>query len=184
MLEQNGGEETIMKTALVLFSLVAASFAQDFKANPVKEPDIRTTTGDVKRLGSVTWDLDAHRLVWIVQKGAMVDGEFVPSAEQKYETSPDQAAMMVADEERRFDNDEAVSLHHLLDVLSLYCAESVVWWDEGQGKPSTSKQPTTHKEKPKVDKSEPKPVKVGQPDQGKKPKYKVPEDHMVARAQF
>src|SRR3954468_51917 len=184
MLESNGGEESIMKTALVLFSLVAASFAQDFKANAVKEPDIRTSTGEVKRLGSVTWDLDSHKLVWVVQKGAMVNGEFVPASEQKYEISPDKAAMMVAEEERGFDGDEAVSLHHLLDVLSLYCAESVVWWDEGQGTPATTKQPTNRQEKPKADKSDPKPVKVGQPEENKKPKYKVPDSHMVARSQY
>ena len=175
-----------MKTAVVLmFSFVAASFAADFKANPAKEPDIRSSTGEVKRLGSVTWDLDSHKLVWVVQKGAMVNGEFVPASEQKYEISPDKAAMMVAEEERGFDSDEAVSLHHLLDVLSLYCAESVVWWDEGQGTPTaTPKEPTNRQEKPKADKSDPKPVKVGQPEQNKKPKYKVPDTHMVARAQY
>ena len=135
------------------FSFAAASFAQDPKANPVKEPDIRSSTGEVKRLGSVTWDLEAHKLVWVVQKGAMVNGEFVPASEQKYEISPDKARMMVAEEERGFDGDEAVSLHHLLDVLSLYCAESVVWWDEGQGTPA-SKQPTNRQEKPKTDKSD------------------------------
>jgi len=174
-----------MKTALVLiFSFAAASFAADSKADRVKDPEVRTNSGEVKRLGTVTWDLDAHKLVWVVQKGAMVEGEFVPSSEQKYEISPDRAAMMVADEERGFDGDEAVTLHHLLDVLSVYCAESVVWWDEGQGTPVTTKQPTNRQEKPKTEKSDPKPVKVGQPDQTKKPKYKVPDDHMVARAQW
>jgi len=175
-----------MKTALVLmFSFVAASFAADFKASPAKEPDIRSSTGEVKRLGSVTWDLDSHKLVWIVQKGAMVNGEFVPASEQKYEISPDKAAMMVAQEERGFDGDEAVSLHHLLDVLSLYCAESVVWWDEGEGTPTTApKQPTNRQEKPKTDKSDPKPVKVGQPGENKRPKYKVPDTHMVARVEY
>jgi hypothetical protein len=31
-------------------------------------------------------------------------------------------------------------LHKLLDTLAIYCAESVVWWDQGQGnevKPKT-----------------------------------------------
>jgi hypothetical protein len=167
-----------MKTALVLLlSFTAASFAADTKTDKVKEPDIRSTPQEVKRLGSVTWNLDAHKLVWVVQKGAMVSGEFVPSSEQKYEISPDQARMIVSEEERGFDGDEAVSLHHLLDVLSLYCAESVVWWDEGQGTPATQQ------DKPKTgtaDKTD-KPVKVGQPDPPKKPKYKVPDDHMVAR---
>jgi len=171
-----------MKTAFVLLlSFTAASFAADSKANPVKEPEVRTKPeGEVKRLGTVTWDLDAHKLVWVVQKGMMVNGEFVPASEQKYEISPDQARMMVADQERGFDGDEAVSLHHLLDVLSLYCAESVVWWDEGQGAPATTKEPTA---KPKVEKSE-KPVKVGQPEQKKKPAYKVPETQVVARMNY
>src|SRR5207248_2392489 len=134
-----------------------ASFAADPKPNPVKDPEIRPRSEEVKRLGTVTWDLDAHKLVWVVQKGAMVNGEFVPSSEQKYEISPDRALMAVEEEERGFDGDEAVSLHHLLDVLSLYCAESVVWWDEGQGTPA-AKQPGTRQEKPKADKNDPKPV--------------------------
>jgi len=175
-----------MKTAFVLMlSFAAASFAADPK--PVREPDVRMQsekTGEVKRLGSVTWDLESHKLVWIIQKGSIVNGEFVPTSQEKYAISPDKARMMVADEERGFDGQEAVSLHRLLDVLSLYCAESVVWWDEGQGTPATTKQPTNRQEMPKVDKSDPKPVKVGQPEENKKPKYKVPDSHMVARAQY
>src|SRR5205809_269767 len=129
MLNRNG--EIKMKTALVLLlSFAAASFAADPKTSPVKEPEIGAKPETVKRLGAVTWDLDAHKLVWVVQKGAMVNGQFVPASEQKYEISPDQARMAVSEEERGFDGDEAVSLHRLLDVLSLYCAESVVWWDE------------------------------------------------------
>lgn len=173
-----------MKTAVILLlSFAAGSFAADPKLNPVKEPDTRSKTEkseEVKRLGSVTWDLDSHKLVWVVQKGAMVDGEFVPASEQKYEISPDKALMAVEEEERGFDGDEAVSLHHLLDVLSLYCAESVVWWDEGQGTP-VGERPTTEPAKPKVDRDG-KPVRVGKPDPNKKPKYKVPDDHMVAFA--
>jgi len=173
----------MMKTVFVLLLSCAAIFAADPKTSPVKEPDMGSKA-EVKRLGSVTWDLEAHKLVWIVQKGAMVNGEFVPSSEQRYAISPDQARMMVSEEERGFDGDEAVSLHHLLDVLSLYCAESVVWWDEGQGAPVTVKPstPTNRQEKPKMDKNE-KPVKVGQPEETKKPKYKVPENQIVARVQ-
>jgi len=168
-----------MKTAFVLaLSLSAACFAADPK--PVKEPS--SPTGEVKRLGSVTWDLDRHKLVWTVQKGSMVNGEFMPASEQKYEISPDKALMMVADEERGFDGKEAVSLHRLLDTLSLYCAESVVWWDEGEGTPSGAR-PSTMPEKPKIDGKE-KPVKVVQPEAAPKPTYKVPAEHVVARAWF
>ena len=126
-----------MKTALILLlSCAAASFAADPK--PVKNPAVNPPQSEeVKRLASVTWDLGSEKLVWIVQKGSMVNGEFVPSSEQKYEISPDKAIMAVAQEQRGFDDDEAQALHHLLDILSVYCAESVVWWDEGQGKPVT-----------------------------------------------
>jgi len=86
--------------------------------------------------------------------------------------------MIVADEERGFDGQEAVSLHRLLDTLSLYCAESVVWWDEGQGKPGA--RPSNGPAKPKTDGKE-KPVKVGQPEDGKAPRYKVPENQIIAR---
>jgi hypothetical protein len=83
--------------------------------------------------------------------------------------------MAVGEEAREFDGDEATALHHLLDVLSVYCAESVVWWDEGQGTPV--KAPAA-----KPDTKGDKPVKVGQPDPERKPKYKVPVDHIVAMA--
>ena len=89
--------------------------------------------------------------------------------------------MIVEDEERGFDGDEAVSLHHLLDVLSLYCAESVVWWDEGQGTPrrriSRRTGPASRRSIRRRSRS-----KSGSPSRIKKPKYKVPEDHMVALA--
>jgi hypothetical protein len=167
-----------MKTAFVLMlSFAAAGFSQDSKA--AKEPEMRMEAGkngEVKRLGSVTWDLENHKLVWTVQKGSMVNGAFQSTSEEKYAISPDKARMMVADEERGFDGQEAMSLHRLLDVLSLYCAESVVWWDEGQGaRPPSVKQPGSGAEKP---------VKVGQPDENGKPKYKAPKGHAVARAWF
>lgn len=174
-----------MKTALILLlSCAAASFAADPK--PVKNPAINPPQSEeVKRLASVTWDLGSEKLVWIVQKGSMVNGEFVPSSEQKYEISPDKAIMAVAQEQRGFDDDEAQALHHLLDILSVYCAESVVWWDEGQGKPVT---PQAHPSAPgapgtpgKSDKNtvDQKPVRVGQPEPAK-PKYKVPDTDYIA----
>jgi hypothetical protein len=170
-----------MKTAFVLMlSFAAASFAADPK--PVKEPETQMQSGksgEVKRLGSVTWDLSAHKLVWIVQKGSMVNGEFVATSEEKYAISPDQARMMVSGEVRGFDGQEALSLHKLLDVLSMYCAESVVWWDQGQGAPGG--RPSTAPEKPSSDGKE-KPVKVGRPEDSKKPKYTVPVDQLIARA--
>ena len=169
-----------MKTALVLlYSSAAVLFAADPK--PVKDPAANPPQSEVvKRLSSVTWDLGSEKLVWVVQKGSMVNGEFVPASEQKYEISPDKAVMAVAQEQRGFDGDEAQALHHLLDILSVYCAESVVWWDEGQGKPVT-KQPAHPVAPGKTDPNttDHKPVRVGQPDPAK-PKYKVPDTDYIA----
>lgn len=172
-----------MKTA---FALMLSFAAVTFAADPItaREPETKLEAGkngEVKRLGTVTWDLSAHKLIWTVQKGSMVNGEFVLSSEEKYAISPDQARMMVADEARGFDGQEALSLHKLLDVLSLYCAESVVWWDQGQGMPG-GKVPVSGPESPRMNGTE-KPVKVGQPEQ-KKPKYKVPEGQIIARVRF
>jgi len=166
-----------MKTALLLLlSCAAASFAADPKAaqnSPQAKPE------QVKRLASVTWDLASEKLVWVVEAGSMVDGDFVPASEQKYEISPNDAVMAVAQEQRGFDGDEAEALHHLLDVLSVYCAESVVWWDQGQGKPMppTSVKPNGDK---KIDKNTQKPVRVGQPETAPRPKYKVPDSDFIA----
>ena len=174
-----------MKTALVLcLSLAASVFAADPKTDPAKAPDkLPQEQEQVKRLGALTWNPEAHKLQWVVQMGKMVNGEFVPSSEQQYEISPDDAVMAVSEEQRGFDGAEAASLHHLLDVLSLYCAESVVWWDQGQGTPVDPHTVPGKSEKPKTDNKTDKPVKVGQPENDRKKKYQVPPSQMVAEAQ-
>jgi hypothetical protein len=150
-----------MKSAIIaLLSFAAVSCAQDSKsapqakqgqdskqgeasrnAQPPKEPEARN--GATKKLASVTWNLNTHKLIWTIATGKTVNGSFVPSSEDRYEISPDDAVMAFSNEKRGFTPEEASSLHRLLDVLSLYCAESVVWWDEGQGVPidPSGKQP-------------------------------------------
>lgn len=131
-----------MRMALVLFiSLAAISCAEDRK--PAEQ----------KRLESVTWDLNSHKLVWVVQHGAEQNGKFVPTGSDRYEISPDDAVMSFANEKRGFTAEEASSLHKLLDTLSVYCAESVIWWDQGEGdkidKPGAPKgEKVEHKSRP------------------------------------
>ena len=130
-----------MKTALaLLLSFAALSCAQDRKSEDK----------DKRRLSSVTWDLKSHKLVWEVLTGRDVDGEFEANGTARYEISPDEAVMAVAAERRAFTDAEAASLHKLLDTLSLYCAESVVWWNQGQGR--------------KLKEGEPGKAKPGHPD--------------------
>ena len=126
-----------MKTAVVLWlSLAAVSCAQDKKVdNKSGENQAQAGTQDKKRLESVTWDLKNHKLIWVVQKGGEQNGEFVAKSSDRYEISPDEAVMAFANQKRGFTKEEASSLHKLLDTLSLYCAESVIWWDQGEGEP-------------------------------------------------
>jgi hypothetical protein len=111
----------------------------------------------VKKMGVVSWDPDAHKLRWTVQTGSLVNGQFVKASEAQYEISPDEATMGFADEKRGFDGEEAEGLHHLLDILSLYCAESVAWWDQGLGDPVPPHPSKTDSDTPQ------KPVKIQQP---------------------
>jgi hypothetical protein len=164
-------ERNTMKLAsALLLSFAAVIYAADQSTQTAKPeapaanqpaestlPPADSHSQVVKKLGSVTWDPDAHKLLWTVQKGSVVNGEFVPSSEDQYEISPDEATMGRADEKRGFDGEEAEGLHQLLDILSLYCAESVAWWDEGlgtpvQSTPSKSGSPAAQK-----------PVKIHQP---------------------
>ena len=141
----------MLKTAsLLLICLAGLSCAQEKQFKPDEK----------KRLGSVTWDLKTHKLIWVVQKGqAGQDGKFAANGEERYEISPDEAIMMVADEKRGFTKEEAASLHKLLDTLSLYCAESVVWWDRGEGKKIDGSGGDDKKMKVDHDQPEPKPAK-------------------------
>ncbi len=151
----------------LLLSFAALTYAAAQSAQPAQPPApaaAHTATnppakGDaqiVKKMGTVTWDPDAHKLRWTVQTGSLVNGQFVPASEEKYEISPDDATMGNAEEKRAFDGDEADGLHQLLDILSLYCAESVAWWDRGAGEPLPSA--------PAPDSTSPqKPVRVAQP---------------------
>jgi hypothetical protein len=122
-----------MKTALIMIVpltvLSIAALGQDAPATQKTEPKPE----EVRRLESVTWDLKSHTLKWTVQKGTEVNGAFVPTSADRYEIAPDAALMKVAEEKRGFEPAEAAVLHRLLDTISLYCAQSVVWWDHGEG---------------------------------------------------
>ena len=150
-----------MKTAVVmLLSMAGLSCAQDKKADNNNRPDTKQSegAGDKKRLQSVTWDLNSHKLVWVIQHGVEQNGQFVAKGSDRYEISPDEAVMKFANEQRGFTREEATSLHKLLDTLSLYCAESVIWWDQGQGEPvdgSGSRGKGDRVEQPRKEESKP-----------------------------
>jgi hypothetical protein len=125
----------MLRTAALIFCCAALSCAQDRReGNPERRE--RNERGERKRIESVVWDLKEHRLIWTVQRGTEgPGGQFTVKSSEKYEISPDEAVMFFANEKRGFTKEEAASLHKLLDTLSVYCAESVVWWDRGEGRP-------------------------------------------------
>jgi hypothetical protein len=155
-----------MKSAILAgLACAAVACAADPPQQQVKAPD--APSKQVKKLGTVTWHPDTHKLSWVVQKGTMVNGQFVSNSEERYEVSPEDAFMAYGEEHRGIDSDEAVSLHRLLDTLALYCAQSTVWWDQGQGvrlpkggKPSETKQPS---QPPRTEPTtDPKPTRVAE----------------------
>jgi hypothetical protein len=88
-----------------------------------------------KRLASFTFDMQTGKLIWMVQSGVSQGDKFVPSSEEHYEISPDDAVMTFNGQKRGFTQQEATWLKSVLHVLSVYCAESTIWWDQGQGTP-------------------------------------------------
>src|SRR6266852_9882434 len=123
---------TLMKTALATtLALLGFALSGAAQTNAVEKTEPKAD--EVRRLESVTWDLKTHTLKWTVQKGTEVKGEFQPASAEHYEIAPDVAIMRVAGEKRGLEQDEAALLHRLLDTISIYCAESVVWWDHGEG---------------------------------------------------
>jgi hypothetical protein len=141
--------------SVLLLSCAVLTYAADQPTPPAEKAAPQAGEQHaVKKLGSVTWDPNAHKLQWTVETGSMVNGQFVAASKNQYEISPDDAVMGAAGEQRDLDGEEAVELHQLLDVLSLYCAESVVWWDQGAGAPAEPKPTGTDSTSPQ------KPVRV------------------------
>jgi hypothetical protein len=120
--------------------------AQD-KAAGDKEGTPGGTVGDqdtpAKRVSSVTWNAQTGKLEWVVQSGVERNGDFVPSSqEDHYEIAPEQAIMAFQGQQRGFTDQEASWLQGLLHVLTVYCAESTIWWDQGHGVPMDHGKPT------------------------------------------
>jgi hypothetical protein len=89
-----------------------------------------------KRIASVNWNIETGKLDWVVQSGVEHNGQFVPSSkEERYQISPEEAKMVFQGQQRAFTTQEADWLQSLLHVLTVYCAESTIWWEQGKGTP-------------------------------------------------
>ena len=165
--------------SVLLISCAALTFAADPQSQAAKNATLPDggNARVYKKLGAVTWDPDAHKLAWTVETGNMVNGQFVPASKETYEIAPDDATMNAAGEKRGFDDEEAADLHRLLDVLSLYCAQSVAWWEAGAGTPVESKP--TGSDSP----GSGKPVKINGPSAPAAPPVKIAPGMAVAKVQ-
>ena len=115
-----------MRTGVILLLMIGAvCTAQRQKAEESASP--------AKQLESVTWDLTSHKLAWVVKNGTLSSGRFAAESTDHYEISPREGVMAFGGERRGFSPQEAAAVQKLLDTLSLYCAESVIWWDQGEG---------------------------------------------------
>jgi len=152
-----------MKTALALLLLASLGIAEEQKEEQkVVAPDNGPTAA--KRIKSITWDLQNQQLSWVVEDGTSKDGKFTAASETRYEISPKDRAMSVQGQKRAFTQDEAEWLQHVLNVITMYCAESVVWWLDGDKPDQGSPNKTSPQDKaPEQPASKPTRVRVLNP---------------------
>ncbi len=110
-----------------------------------------------RRLESVTWNSVDHKLTWTISSGEKSSGQYKATSSESYEIQMDQAIMSFKGENRRFSDEEAASVHALMDLIAKYAVESTVWWDNGQGikldkngKPEPVQQQPHPQQKPKA----------------------------------
>jgi hypothetical protein len=119
-----------MKPIVTLMLLIIPCLAED------------NSSVQLKRVASVNWDLRLGKLEWTIQTGVEGKDGFVPSSEERYEVSPKDAVMISQGQKRQFTSEEATWLGNLLYALTVYCAESTVWWYRGEPARSPDGAPT------------------------------------------
>ena len=83
-----------------------------------------------RRVDAVKWNPTTHTLTWVIARG-----EGVEARTTEYIIDMSSATMSFDGETRRFNPQEALRMHSILDFLVRYAAESVIWWEEGRGEP-------------------------------------------------
>jgi hypothetical protein len=135
---------TILRPAFLAIAFSTFAFGQQEKPT--------------RRLESITWNPVEHKLTWTVSKGAVNGGKFEGTEKLSYEIDMDAATMSASGEGRRFSENEAASVHSLMDLVAKYAAESTLWWESGQGQPIDGKgeskihrKPHHRRESPNLD---------------------------------
>ena len=114
----------MIRAVTVALLLLACVRAQDEK--PVEKS---------YKLLNVIWNLEDHKLRFDVAEGHDEGSKFViDKLLEQCEIDPDEATMKSGNDVRHFSTEEAKALHHVIDTLAEYAAESFIWFQEGGGK--------------------------------------------------
>ena len=88
-----------------------------------------------RRIETITLDPGTCKLSWTVTRGEVKNGEFVSKGSpETYEIAFHSAEMTHNGVTRKFSEEEAVSVHQVMVMISRYAAESVDWFEQ-QDKP-------------------------------------------------
>jgi hypothetical protein len=122
---------------LLSAALIAAVALAIARPQTAATPDHKEPGEKQKQLVSVTFNLLDFKLRWDLAEGTVDDkGEFrIDKLLGQQEINPDEATMTVNGETRKFSEREASSLRRMLATLARYCAESTIWFEEGNGEP-------------------------------------------------
>lgn len=122
---------------LVVLVFLACASAQELPPPSKKSPMPKKAV----RLESLTWDPVNSKLSWVVTEGTVDESErYTPEGPRSfYSIDMRRAVMFFEGDGRRFSKQEALGVSALLNRLSRYTLESVLWWQEGEGEPIDTK---------------------------------------------
>ena len=106
-----------------------------------------------RRLESITWHADTHKLTWVVEHGTGAYQSFKGEGKKHYEIDLDAATMTFEGQTRTFTHEEATAVHAGMNTLVRYAIESVIWWEEGKGDPlprATNTVPSSRSQVPNL----------------------------------
>jgi hypothetical protein len=131
-----------MKQVLISLAITAAlGCAQDSNSgtSAPKQPVQAANSTIMKKLETVTWNPATAELTWVLSVWDPAFSQEQPKAQETYTIHVDSAMMNFQGEGRQFDNEEALRMEVLMDIVSSYVIDSTAWWARGS-KESNQKQ--------------------------------------------
>jgi hypothetical protein len=131
-----------MKQVLISLLITATlGWAQDRNSgtSAPKQPAQAGNSTIVKKLETVTWNPATAELSWVLSVWDPTFSQDQPKEQETYTIHVDSAIMNSQDEGRQFDNEKALRMEVLMDIVSSYIIDSTAWWARGS-KESDQKQ--------------------------------------------